>query len=154
MRVPAGGAYVVLAAGLLVATATGLARYGRHGGHDHAGPGAATAPICSGAATGATDRFAQEMGRAMAAMMRDMHASPATGDPDRDFLAMMVPHHQGAVDMARLVLAHGRDPLTRQLAEHILATQQVEIVAMAQRLKLLEQGPPDAYPALSGTRSP
>ena len=40
-----------------------------------------------------------------------------TGDADHDFLAMMIPHHQGAVEMVRLEMIHGRGPLTRQLAE-------------------------------------
>ena len=96
--------------------------------------------------------FAREMAEAMARMMDDMHR-PALGDPDRDFLAMMIPHHQDAVDMARLVLVHGRDPLTRQLAEHVLATQAVEIEAMRRRLEgLSSSGRESEYPALGGTR--
>ena len=43
-----------------------------------------------------------------------MHASGYTGNPDVDFLAMMIPHHEGAVEMARLVLVYGKDPLTRR----------------------------------------
>jgi uncharacterized protein (DUF305 family) len=78
-----------------------------------------------------------------------------TGTPDRDFLAMMIPHHQGAVAMAQLVLVHGQDPLTRQLAEEIIASQQTEIYSMQARLRALESGgAPDAegFPALTGTR--
>ena len=93
--------------------------------------------------------------RDMARMMRDMHAPRSTGDPDRDFLAMMVPHHQGAVDMARELLVHGRDPLVRQLAADIIASQTVEIEAMRARLAILARGPnpdPAGYPALGGTR--
>lgn len=98
------------------------------------------------------DAFASAMDEAMRRMMHNMHR-PAMGDPDRDFLAMMIPHHQGAIDMARLVLVHGRDPLTRQLAEHILATQAVEIDAMRGRLAGLSALPRDAeYPTLGGTR--
>jgi uncharacterized protein (DUF305 family) len=88
----------------------------------------------------------------MQQMMRAMEA-PMTGDPDRDFLAMMIPHHQGAVDMAHLALVHGRDPLTRQLADEIIASQQAEITSMQARLRVLEAGgASDEYPALSGTR--
>jgi uncharacterized protein (DUF305 family) len=85
-------------------------------------------------------------------MMRAMER-PMTSDPDRDFLAMMIPHHQGAVEMARLLLVHGRDPLTRRLAEEIIASQQAEIASMQARLRILESGGAlDEYPNLSGTR--
>ncbi len=99
--------------------------------------------------------FAGEMHHAMKAMREAMDAVPMSGDPDRDFLAMMIPHHQGAIDMARLVLIHGRDPLVRQLAEEIIAAQQAEIRSMTARLRVLESGKPadaDGFPALSGTR--
>jgi uncharacterized protein (DUF305 family) len=100
-----------------------------------------------------------EFGEMMSAAMDKMHAAMAaprqTGDPDRDFLAMMIPHHAGAVEMARLELIYGRDPLVRQLAEDIIAGQQTEIMAMQGRLQLLDHGPepsPGGYPAMSGTR--
>ena len=97
--------------------------------------------------------FATEMDRDMATMMRDMHAPGYTGDPDIDFLAMMIPYHQGAIDMARLVLIHGRDPATRRLAEEIIATQRVEIAGMRARLEFLRSADPrDEFPALGGTR--
>lgn len=99
--------------------------------------------------------FVQEMNADMAKMMRDMHAPGYTGRPDVDFLAMMIPHHQGAVDMARAVLRHGEDPLTRQLAEDIIAGQQAEIAAMTARLAILQRGPdpaPGGFPSLGGTR--
>jgi uncharacterized protein (DUF305 family) len=85
-----------------------------------------------------------------------MHAPGYTGDPDIDFLAMMIPHHEGAVDMARLVLQHGDDPVTRKLAEDIIASQRVEIEGMQRRLADLKRGvsrsDPGGYPALGGTR--
>ena len=98
--------------------------------------------------------FAAEMHRHMTAMSEAMHAVPMSGDPDRDFLAMMIPHHQGAIDMARLALIHGRDPLVRQLADDIIAAQQAEIQSMTARLRVLETGRPEAdgFPALTGTR--
>ena len=83
--------------------------------------------------------------------MAAMHAAPPSGNPDQDFLAMMVPHHEGAIEMARLLLVHGRDPLTRQLAEEILAGQTVEVAAMQARLVAL-RSPADEYPTLGGTR--
>jgi uncharacterized protein (DUF305 family) len=68
---------------------------------------------------------------------------------------MMIPHHGGAVEMARLVLVHGRDPATRRLAEDIIAGQVVEIQAMNRRLALLRsEATGDEYPALGGTRGP
>ncbi|MEW5769591.1 MAG: DUF305 domain-containing protein [Pseudomonadota bacterium] len=99
--------------------------------------------------------FVRRMDADMARMMADMHGPGYTGDADVDFLAMMIPHHQGAVDMARLVQIHGRDPLTRRLAEEIIASQQAEIMAMQARLAILRRGAdpdPGGYPALHGTR--
>jgi uncharacterized protein (DUF305 family) len=99
--------------------------------------------------------FDREMRAGMDVMMKDMAAAPMFGDPDRDFLSMMIPHHQGAIDMARSVLKHGRDPLVRRLAEEIIASQTVEITAMQQRLTILQKGPdtdPGGFPALGGTR--
>ena len=59
-------------------------------------------------------------------MMKDM-AVPYTGDVDIDFRTKMIPHHQGAIDMARLQLAHGKDPELRKLAEEIIGAQENEI---------------------------
>jgi len=84
-------------------------------------------------------------------MMAEMHAAPVTGDIDRDFLAMMIAHHRGAVDMAVRLLAHGRDPLTRALAQDIIASQQVEIKSMAARLRVL-RSPAAEPPVLGATR--
>ncbi len=103
------------------------------------------------------DEFAAAMHASMAAMVRAMRAAPMTGDPDRDFLAMMIPHHAGAIDMARLVLLHGRDPLVRRLAEEIIASQQAEIASMEARLDILRRGSdpePGGFPTLGGTRGP
>jgi uncharacterized protein (DUF305 family) len=102
-----------------------------------------------------TSAFAEAMAEATDRMHREMAAASRTGDPDRDFLAMMIPHHGGAVEMARLILINGRDPLVRQLAEEIIASQQAEIAAMRARLGVLQRGPdplPGGFPAISGTR--
>ena len=102
-------------------------------------------------------RFSGEMNVGMERMMRDMHAPGYTGNPDIDFLAMMIPHHEGAVEMARLALIHGRDPATRRLAEDIIASQTVEIEAMRRRVALLQGGPlarEAPFPELGGTRGP
>ena len=92
---------------------------------------------------------------AKARMMQDMHSPGYTGQPDSDFLAMMIPHHEGAVDMAWLVLIHGCYPMVRQLAEDIIASQTVEIAAMRGRMAVLRAGPnpePGGYPALGAVR--
>jgi uncharacterized protein (DUF305 family) len=97
--------------------------------------------------------FTSGLQAGMARMMREMHAAGSTGNPDADFLAMMIPHHAGAVEMARLELVHGRDPATRRLAEDIIASQTVEIEAMRRRLAMLRgELSPEDYPALGGTR--
>ena len=62
-------------------------------------------------------------------MHRDMNIR-FTGDADRDFAAGMIPHHQGAIDMARVVLRHGKDPGMRRLAESIIAAQETEIAQL------------------------
>lgn len=103
----------------------------------------------------AHSQFGQMMSAAMDKMHDGMSAARQTGDPDHDFLAMMIPHHEGAVGMARLALIYGRDPLVRQLAEEIIAGQQAEIAAMQARLKILDHGPdpnPGGFPAIGGTR--
>lgn len=101
--------------------------------------------------TESPDPFAQAMAAAMERMMAAMHAAPPSGNPDQDFLAMMAPHHEGAIEMARLLLLHGRDPLTRQLAEAIIAGQTIEVTAMRARLAMLGAGAAE-YPTLGGTR--
>ena len=59
-------------------------------------------------------------------MMHDM-MKPMTGDPDKDFAMMMLPHHQGAIDMAKVELKYGMDPTLRALAEEIIEAQEKEI---------------------------
>jgi len=76
--------------------------------------------------------FHQQMDSVMTVMDNGMHQMggvPPT-DIDASFAAMMVPHHQGAVDMARLQLLYGKDPELRRLAQSIIAEQQVEIQQM------------------------
>jgi hypothetical protein len=73
--------------------------------------------------------YLAENGLAMNKMMSDMVLKP-TGDVDRDFVSMMSPHHQGAIDMAQSVLRHGRNEIIRRLAQEIIVTQQQEIAAM------------------------
>jgi hypothetical protein len=83
--------------------------------------------------------FLAENSAAMKRMMNDMAMTP-TGDVDADFVAVMVPHHQGAIDMALAVLRYGRNAQIRRLAQEIIVTQQQEIAAM--RLAVGEALPP------------
>ena len=102
-------------------------------------------------------RFTRDMEAGMSKMMKDMHSPGYKENPDIDFLAMMIPHHEGAVEMARLVLIHGRDSATRRLAEDIIASQTVEIEGMKRRLAALRANKEidgADFPALGGTRGP
>lgn len=83
--------------------------------------------------------FARQMHEAMARMERDMQRAPMTGDADRDFVTMMLPHHQGAIEMAAALLARTRDPELRNLAQAIVTEQATEIALMR---SWLERHPP------------
>ena len=98
--------------------------------------------ICAksfGSAPAAEAPYLAENVSAMTKMMIDMGIRPS-GDVDTDFVAMMVPHHQGAIDMALAVLRHGRNPQIRRLAQEIIVTQQQEIAVM--RLAVGQPLPP------------
>lgn len=70
------------------------------------------------------------MEEAGARMHQGMHEAARSGDPDRDFTAQMIPHHQGAIDMAEALLVHGKDPALRRLAQEIITEQKNEIALM------------------------
>jgi YVTN family beta-propeller protein len=84
--------------------------------------------------------FEQQMAESMHKMDQGMAAAPMTGDPNHDFSAMMIPHHQGAIDMAKTFLLHGQDAALRRLAQEIIVTQQQEIQVMRLRLAALQSG--------------
>jgi uncharacterized protein (DUF305 family) len=77
--------------------------------------------------------------QSMAIMSRDMMATPMTGDPDRDFATMMIPHHQGAIDMAKVELLYGKDAVLRRLAQEIIVTQKSEIDLMRRQLDVMNR---------------
>jgi uncharacterized protein (DUF305 family) len=76
-------------------------------------------------------------GAAMHAAMQQMQQGmdmPMSGDPDQDFAQMMIPHHQGAIDMARIELESGKDPQLREMAQKVIEDQEREIAALKQWL--------------------
>ena len=75
-------------------------------------------------------QFMQAMNGSMERMDRQMATAPMNGNADHDFASMMIPHHRGAIDMAKAELIYGKDPLMRRLAQEILVDQQSEIDAM------------------------
>jgi uncharacterized protein (DUF305 family) len=92
----------------------------------------AAALICVATALVACSRsvsFTSENNAAMAKMMAAMNVEPS-GDADADFVAAMIPHHEGAIAMATAELRHGRNEQLRRLAQEIIVTQQQEIAAM------------------------
>lgn len=93
-------------------------------------------------------QFMAENDAAMARMHAAMSITP-TGDIDRDFVAMMIPHHQGGIDMAVAVLRHSRNDQIRRLAQEIIVEQQQEIAALR-----LAVGEPLPAPAPAPTNPP
>ena len=100
----------------------------------------ATAGAAAGSPAGEKP-FLAENDAAMDKMMAGMTLKP-TGDVDADFAAMMIPHHQGAIDMAQAELRYGKNEQLRRIAQEIIVDQQQEIAAM--RLALGQQPPPPA----------
>ncbi|HEY2388737.1 MAG TPA: DUF305 domain-containing protein [Candidatus Binatia bacterium] len=88
--------------------------------------------------------FDAEMTAAMTRMDAGM-AIASSGNPDRDFAAMMIPHHQGAVDMALLELRYGKDPGLKRLAQEIVVTQRQEIDVMQRALDAMAATSPPQH---------
>jgi uncharacterized protein (DUF305 family) len=95
--------------------------------HHHHGAAESAPPVF---VASSAKPFAALMDDAMAVMDAGMRQAAMNGNPDHDFVTMMMPHHQGAVDMAKAVLLSTQDPEIRNLALGIIAEQQVEIQVM------------------------
>lgn len=78
--------------------------------------------------------FVKEFKEAHGRMMMDMHF-PLTGDPDVDFRKHMIPHHQGAIDMAKIAIKYAKDPETKKMSQMIIDAQEREIAEMQDWLK-------------------
>jgi uncharacterized protein (DUF305 family) len=101
----------------------------------------AAAGVLPAAADSLAAAFAAENDAAMNRMMAAMEIKPS-GNIDRDFAAMMIPHHQGAIEMAQAELRYGRNEQLRRIAQEIIVDQQQEIAAM--HLALGQPLPPSA----------
>lgn len=115
---------------LLVVVAAAAALYLRQ---PDRGPAAAASAPPSGPSAemiGAMDRMHEAAG-----------SIAMTGDIDRDFVALMVPHHQSAVDMARVYLKHGKDAELRRLSENVITSQEAEIRQLSARGEAKASGP-------------
>lgn len=113
------------ATALIAAAAIGLARQAQAQHAGHGAPARANEPAAT-----------REFREANARMHRAMDIR-FTGNADRDFVQGMIPHHEGAIDMARIVLRHGSDPEVRRLAEAIMREQEREIAEMRAMLARL-----------------
>lgn len=106
-----------------------------HDGHHHA----AAVPVF---VASTAKPFSALMADAMAVMDAGMANAVMTGQQEHDFVTMMLPHHQGAIDMAKALLLTTTDPAMRNMAQGIIAEQQIEIQLMQQWLKQHPDAPP------------
>ena len=127
-------------AGLLIVAATvaagigavtiGFAQNdGAMGGMNMGGMNMGGMTMGAGADTPSSKAYAAVMNTMMANMM-----APYTGDADVDFVKGMIPHHQAAIDMAKVQLEFGKDPAIRAIAEEVIKAQEGEIAVMKTRL--------------------
>lgn len=91
---------------------------------------AATPGLSQSSGSPATKAYMDAMGKMQSSMPKDHK-----GDPDADFARMMIPHHQGAIDMAKVEIQYGKDPELRKMAEKMIKDQEKEIGDLQKWLK-------------------
>jgi len=114
-------AFVELITATLILAMTGVPAYPQHS--HNAGQPASGGPAWS------------ELQHSMESMHEALSSLKSTGNNDEDFVQLMLPHHQAAIDMAKAELMHGQDPQMRRLAQEIITDQQSEIELMQLWLK-------------------
>ena len=124
---------------LIAACLWSAACAGQETGHAHGHAAAGATPLAPFIASSAQP-YAALAADAMAIMDDGMRRAPMTGAPGHDFVSMMIPHHQGAIDMAKAILVHSSDPELRNLAQGIIAEQQNEIRVMQAWLRRQRAG--------------
>ena len=126
----------LIAAALVLGMSHPVAAQHSSAGHEHAPTSTAETQKMMGDMTPRPEDPASTKGykEAHMKMMRDMNV-PLTGKSDVDFVRGMIPHHQGAIDMAKVQLAHGKDPQILEMARKIIADQEREIAEMQAWLK-------------------
>lgn len=117
----------IVSIGAVALAALAVPAYAQGPGHgEHGAP-----PAAASASTASSTAGLQAANKKMHEAMN----IPFTGNADVDFVKGMIPHHQGAIDMAKTVLAYGKDPKIKRLAQEIIKAQQSEIALMQAWLK-------------------
>jgi hypothetical protein len=129
---PVLASVLMAAAALVLATkfhGPGAAAHDHVVHHGHTATGFADIAPAVAARTAFDDEMAQVIAR-----MHETMEITSSGEPERDFLRMMIPHHQGAIDMALVILKHGHDERLKRLAQSIIVEQGQEITYMRRLL--------------------